>query len=308
MQINCTKLLSTLAVICVASSMSGAPSNSSQDFPSRLSFEIGDSEFASGDSITIQEIRGTADTIRPGGIYVATGTYTLESKPEADLSLFVTTTNRVATKVDAQQTMHVKRGRGTFRLVKQMTENGYPHLTFYTRDTGQGFGGIYFGQGQSVLREKGFSYHDSTSGTGNAKPSGAILRTGPNQVLHEYLGNPVPAPENMEAAYTKDGLTDALQGAARKAGVSLEKLQIDDSEFPFLVGVVCASEADLDKLIDQLRTLAPLYKHSGGVGSHGSSAMNLVPHTAFPNDASQRIYRRMLLREAVLFDKITGVL
>jgi hypothetical protein len=272
-----------------------------------VSFEIGDSEFASGDSITIREIRGTYDTIRPGGTYVVSGTYTLESKPEADLSFFVTTTNPVATTIDSQQTVHVKKGRGSFRLIKRITDDGYPHLTFYTSDTGQGFGGVYFGQGPSVLREKGFSYHDSTSGTADVKTSGAFSTTGPNQVLHEYLGNPVPTPENMDAAYTKDGLTEALQAAARKAGVSLAKLQIDDSEFPFLVGVVCASEGDLEKLIEQLRTLAPLYKHSGGIGSHASSAMNIVPHTAFPPDASQRIYRRMLLREAVLFDQITGV-
>jgi len=302
MQINCTKLLSTLAAVCVASSMSGAPSSSSQEFPSRVAYEVGDSEFASGDSITIQECRGTEDKIRLGGSYCVTGTYTLESQSEADLSFFVTTTNAVGTPVDAQQTIRVKKGRGSFRLIKRMNESGYPHLTFYRRDTGQGFGGVYFGQGQSVLRQKGFSYQSSpSSGKDN------VATSNPNQVLHEYLGNPVPAPDNLDAAYTKEGLTDAMQTAARNAGISLVKLQIDDSEFPFLIGVVCASEGDMGKLKDQLRTLPASYKDNGGVGSHASYAMNLVPHAAFPPDISQRIYRRMLLREAVLFDGITGV-
>jgi hypothetical protein len=34
--------------------------------------------------------------------------------------------------------------------------------------------------------------------------------------------------------------------------------------------------------------------------------MNIVPYRAFPKDASQRIYHRMMLRESVLYDKLTG--
>ena len=47
------------------------------------------------------------------------------------------------------------------------------------------------------------------------------------------------------------------------------------------------------------------YNYGGGVDSDTTLAMNLVPHSAFPVDARERIYHRMMLREAVLFDKMS---
>lgn len=133
---------------------------------------------------------------------------------------------------------------------------------------------------------------------------------GPNKVLYDYLGDPVATPPNMDAAYTKEGLTRAIQDAAKAAGISLTKLEIDDSEFPFLVGVIYANEGDVDtsngssqKLTEQIRKMAA-YNYTGGVGAHNAYVMNLVPNTAFPTDARQRIFHRLMLREAVLYDKI----
>ena len=34
-----------------------------------------------------------------------------------------------------------------------MTYRGWPHISFYPADGGNGFGGIYFGTGDSVLKE-----------------------------------------------------------------------------------------------------------------------------------------------------------
>ena len=42
------------------------------------------------------------------------------------------------------------------------------------------------------------------------------------------------------------------------------------------------------------------------MGGGTSRAMNIVPSSAFPADASQRIYHRLMLREAVLYNKING--
>jgi hypothetical protein len=129
--------------------------------------------------------------------------------------------------------------------------------------------------------------------------------TGPNQVLFDYLGNPVAPPANMDAAYTKEGLTSAMQEAAQAANITLTKVEVDDSEFPFLVGVVCVNKGDMEKLKDQIRKMA-VYNYSGGVGSDTKMVMNLVPHSAFPTDAHERIYHRMMLREAILSDRING--
>lgn len=129
--------------------------------------------------------------------------------------------------------------------------------------------------------------------------------TGPNQVLFDYLGDPVPPPAQMGAAYTKEGLTSALQSAAQTANISLTRIEVDDSEFPFLVGVVCANKGDMEKLKEQIRKMAD-YDYSGGVGDGTSMAMNLVPYRAFPRDARQRIQHRMTLREAILWDRAHG--
>jgi hypothetical protein len=129
--------------------------------------------------------------------------------------------------------------------------------------------------------------------------------TGPNKALFDYLGDPVPPPANLDAAYTKQGLSHGVQSAAQAAGISLVKLEVDDSEFPFLVGLVCASAEDRQKLEDQISKV-PGYNYTGGWGGNAMRVMNLVPLTACPAEARQRIVHRMALREEILGSKIGG--
>jgi hypothetical protein len=49
--------------------------------------------------------------------------------------------------------------------------------------------------------------------------------TGPNHALFSYLGDPVTPPADLDADYTKDGLTRAMQNAARDAGIFLDEAQ-----------------------------------------------------------------------------------
>ena len=299
------KLCAAVGAVALAAPLLAQTSGASQpqELPQVVSYELGDSEFAAGDSITIQEVRGTNGKIEPGGTYSVTGTYTLNSQSAADLSFFATTTNRAATPIAPEQTVRVTQGTGSFRLVKQMNEEGYLHLSFYSRSTGQAFGGVYFGQGQWVLHKKHFRY--SSSPSQKAESSAPLSLAGPNKVLFEYLGNSVSPPENLDAAYTKDGLTHGMQEAARTAGISLVKVEIDDSEFPFLVGVVTASGEDMERFKEQIRKAAA-YHFSGGIGGNTTYTMNVVPSEVFPAEARQRIYHRMMLREAILSDKING--
>ena len=126
-----------------------------------------------------------------------------------------------------------------------------------------------------------------------------------NQALYNYLGDPVAPPAGMDTAYTKQGLTSAMQDAAQAANVTLTRVEVDDSEFPFLVGVVCANKGDMEKLKEQIRKM-DVYNYTGGVGGDTTMVMDLVPYRAFPADAHQRIYHRMMLREEMLSDKISG--
>ena len=44
----------------------------------------------------------------------------------------------------------------------------------------------------------------------------------------------------MDVRYDKEGLIAAIKLASRKAGITVRKVDVDDTEYPFLVGVVCA--------------------------------------------------------------------
>ena len=183
-----------------------------------------------------------------------------------------------------------------------MDRDGYLHVSFYA---GNSFGGIYFGQGQWVLRNKGWSSLDRPQ-RANApeSPGGSntVSLAGANRALFEYLGDPVEPPTDMNGAYTKEGLSNALQQAAGNAGVALRIVAIDDSEFPFLIGVKC-EENDFEKVKEQIKKIER-YNYAGSVSSHGRYAFNLVPYPAFPSESSQRISRRLMLRQQILFDRI----
>ena len=96
-----------------------------------------------------------------------------------------------------------------------------------------------------------------------------------------------------------------MSTAAQNAWIAFVKIEIDDSEFPFLIGITFANPGDKPKLIEQIRK-APSYSTSGGVGGETTYAMNIVPYHAFPVDNGQRIYRRLTLREAMLHEKLLG--
>src|SRR6185437_14355756 len=66
------------------------------------------------------------------------------------------------------------------------------------------------------------------NGAGRAASETALEVTGPNKVLFDSLGDPVPPPPDLNHAYTREGLEEALQSAASNAGVNLKRIEIDD--------------------------------------------------------------------------------
>jgi hypothetical protein len=148
----------------------------------------------------------------------------------------------------------------------------------------------------------------SSQRTDEPKPSNTVspvkADAGPNRMMLDYLGNPVPPPANLDSAYSMEGLARGLQTAAQAAHVPLTRLEIDDSEFPFLVGVVCASQEDRQKLEDQL-SKEPHYNYTGGWGGSAMRVMNLVPLIDYSAETRQCILRRLALREQILGDKIS---
>ena len=287
--------------MCCAFAGEAAIGGPSAELPHAVRYELGDAAFAPGDNITIQQVRGSSDTIATGGTYSVEGTYTLSSRDEADLAFFTTTlSDNGPTPIDPRQLVRIKKGTGSFHLVKTLSADGYLHVSFYPGPSGSDFGGVYFGQGNRVLRGKGVPHLDHP---GNDR-SPPIALSGPNQVLLEYLGNPVEPPANLDARYAKEGLINAIQLAARKSRVALKKLAIEDSEYPFLIGVICR-ESDFPKLKDQIKKMDG-YAYNGGTGSPTCNAFNIVPYEVYPPEASQRIHHRLMLRQQVFYDKLSA--
>jgi hypothetical protein len=299
-------LLALLGLILPLTARGGTPATAA-DFPSVVAFELGTADFQPGDSITIQQLRGTSPTIRTGETYYVEGTYTLASRDQADLAWYTTSSSTVPTPTDPSQIARVEKGAGTFRLVKTVRQDGYLHLSFYPVPSGGSFGEVYFGQGNGVLRQSWSRPAQAARPQANtataASATQPVTASGPNQALYAYLGNPISAPADINPAYSKEGLTKAVETAARKAGITLKRIELDDSEYPFLVGVIC-KDGDYTKLTDQLRKMEG-YAYNGSVGSSTHNAMNIVPYPAWPTASAERIGHRLGLRMQILCDKIS---
>lgn len=130
----------------------------------------------------------------------------------------------------------------------------------------------------------------------------AVTITGLNQALVEYIGEPVESPVNLDARYTKDGLIGAVQLAAQKAGVTVQRVEVEGSEYPFLVGVFCEPQA-YAKVLDELKKLDG-YTHSSGVGGSGVYTVSITPWSAYPEAGREQIEHRLMLRLAVFNESL----
>jgi hypothetical protein len=276
-----------------------------EQFPHVIDYELGASGFADGDQITITSVRGDREHIEPGGSYLVEGSYTLASANNAELALFCTTRGPSGPMpIQDGQRIKISKGAGKFYLYETNLPDGWLHVSFYP-DNSSWHGGVYFGEKEkenTVMRKQEWFKKPDTS---SSQTSDA------NRALIVYLGDPVPPPADMDAKYTKEGLSNAVQLAAKNAGIIPKRIAIDDSEFPFLVGVVCAG-SDAAKLKAALKKMEG-YAYGGGVGddsrSDGGDTCNafcLVPYEACPAQASQQIYHRRTLREEVFYDKLSA--
>jgi len=122
--------------------------------------------------------------------------------------------------------------------------------------------------------------------------------------LAQYIGSGVAAPVNLDPAYSKQGLAGAVQAAADKAGITLKKIAVDDSEFPYLLGIT-SEPGDWEKLKAQFKTLNG-YEYYGSVGDDTSHTFSMTPSRAYPAGTSQNISRRMTLRMQAFYNKFAA--
>jgi beta-lactamase regulating signal transducer with metallopeptidase domain len=135
--------------------------DSANELSRAVHFEIGRTRLRDGDKITIEEVSGTSDTMTEGNMYVVKGTYKLTSAERATLAAYTTADAKDTRAMQMQaipdmktQRAVVNKGEGRFKLIFYMWYNGNPHVSFYPAEGGSDFGGVYFGTGDSVLKEK----------------------------------------------------------------------------------------------------------------------------------------------------------
>lgn len=292
-------------------------------FPHPIAVELGAAEFAAGDTITIESVRGDRPHLEAGGRYVIEGAYTFASADTARLSWFITSRGPSGpTPVAAEESVTISRGSGRFRLIKTVRSEGWPHVSFYVN--GRSWGGVYFGESgrdATVLRTKGWSDFARAPSVGRSAPASrsdsddAVRVASPtattseaNAAILAYLGNAVPAPATLDARYSPDALIAAFRAYGAGAGLSIQTLAVDESEFPFLVYGVVAGGKGLPGLKEAL-SKGTDYAYGGSVvGTTASGAtyfsVNMVPSSRYPAGSAESINRRLMVRLQMLAKRV----
>jgi RNA polymerase sigma factor (sigma-70 family) len=126
-------------------------------FKYQVPFETGFTQTRDGGRIEIREVWGTRKRVEVGGQYLVRGKYVLPPGEHGKLYFYETATgdwSQPTATLDLQSTV-VDKQEGEFTLVHGMAGPGYFHL--YLADPerySRYFANVYFGTGDTVLREK----------------------------------------------------------------------------------------------------------------------------------------------------------
>jgi len=93
----------------------------------------------------------------------------------------------------------------------------------------------------------------------------------------------------------------------KREGLPVQKLAVDDSEFPFLVYGVVSGEHEFQALANGLRSMED-YGYGGSVvgttDEHSTYfSLNMIPLSRFPSDQIAACHRRLMIRLQMLADK-----
>jgi hypothetical protein len=130
-----------------------------------------------------------------------------------------------------------------------------------------------------------------------------------NAALFAYLGAPVPPPTSLDSRYSPESLAVVFTELSKANGLEVQKLSVDDSEYPYLVYGTIVGAHELTGIQEAL-SKTPGYRYSGSVSMRGTVgggppstffAMNMIPDSRGTNDGADR---RMMVRLQMLRDKI----
>jgi hypothetical protein len=136
----------------------------------------------------------------------------------------------------------------------------------------------------------------------NASDPGSNLS---NHAIVSYLGDPVPPPSGLDTIYSPENLMAAFTTLMRKQGVTIQKLAVDSSEFPFLVYGVLAGNYDYHRFDDL--NLVKGYVYGGSVTKYYDKgdtcfSLNMIPSDQYPHGQDAACSRRLMIRLEMLRD------
>jgi len=304
-----TAVLAASVLHATSQLVTGAEVDLEQHFSEIIQYELGASGFSAGDQITITSVRGDRTHIELGGSYLVEGSYTLASADSADLALYCTTRGPSGpTPVQESQRIKITRGTGGFHLYETNVPDGWLHVSFYP-DNSKLHGGVYIGEKErenTTMRNQEWFSEFAVKSPNTQHNLELGVANEANRALLAYLGNPIAPPVGMDSLYNKENLLKAFTNLCQKAGLTITKLAVDDSEFPFLVyGTLAGRHTLPDATVFEEQKG---YTYGGAVrGSFGEGstyfAVNMVPGSQYPPDKEQACHRRLMLRLQMLADK-----
>ncbi len=134
---------------------------------------------------------------------------------------------------------------------------------------------------------------------GPVRPAGDARNT----AIMTYLGEAVPAPADLDPRYSAAALAATFRGLCAARGVTVAKLGVDTSEFPYVLHGVLEGETARDFFL-QITTrigAAPGYAYGGSVTGRTSDggvhfSLNMTPGSTYPREQADAIRRRLMLR------------
>jgi serine/threonine protein kinase len=195
---------------------------------------IGQASFPKGDSIEITSVERSADRM------VVKGHYNLISHDDAELALYITSTNRNVPE-DATQRMQISKGWGDFELIDRHLVPGWPHVSMYA--DGGSFAALYFGTRAEALEESKLPQGWSLS-TGNSTAAGPqaaelefrlVAAEGDANTPADELADPNDRTGQTKLRILKEVLLDS----SAVASASLESGQAEDKT----ISVILKSDA-----------------------------------------------------------------
>jgi predicted Ser/Thr protein kinase len=116
-------------------------------FGSTTNFYVGQTNFPNGDVIEITSV------VRNETQMVVKGRYNLVSHENAQLALYISSTNNSSSPDDPEQSMQISKGSGDFELIHSHVFPGLPHVNMYPMGGGGPFAELYFGTKAEALEE-----------------------------------------------------------------------------------------------------------------------------------------------------------